>query len=435
MRIDRLHVHNFKGFQDREFAFHPQVNLIVGENGTGKTSLLDALAVALGGWFLGLKGCDTRHIRQQEVRLLAVAPDTGPVSWEYQYECAIRASGEVQGETLTWMRSLNTTGGRTRFVEARNIKQLGVVADTAVRQGTPVTLPLISYYGTGRLWDIPRGNNAENSERPRSKKDLRSRFDGYRHSLDPRLSVSELTRWIERQEWISFQQRGDDPPAYAAVKAAILGCLEGAESIRFDVSRGEVVVAIVGQGLQPFSNLSDGQRTMLALVADIAQKAATLNPWLGVTAICETPGVVLIDELDLHLHPIWQQRVIEDLRRTFPKIQFVATTHSPFLIQSLRSGEELLMLDGAGATQVANRSIGDIAAVIMGVKPTSTSQRYDEMKDSAVAYLEKLEEAAKAPADKRADFEAELSRGVAVFADNPAYQAFLEMRRAAKLGK
>lgn len=93
------------------------------------------------------------------------------------------------------------------------------------------------------------------------------------------------------------------------------------------------------------------------------------------------------------------------------------------------------MLDGAGATQVANRSIGDIAAVIMGVKPTSTSQRYDEMKDSAVAYLEKLEEAAKAPADKRADFEAELSRGVAVFADNPAYQAFLEMRRAAKLGK
>src|SRR5271154_297525 len=73
MRIDRLTVENFKGFERREFSFHPQMNLLVGVNGAGKTSVLDALAVAVGGWFLGLRVDDTRHIRIHEVRLKAIS--------------------------------------------------------------------------------------------------------------------------------------------------------------------------------------------------------------------------------------------------------------------------------------------------------------------------------------------------------------------------
>jgi predicted ATP-binding protein involved in virulence len=82
---------------------------------------------------------------------------------------------------------------------------------------------------------------------------------------------------------------------------------------------------------------------MLAMVGDIAQKAAKLNPQLGANVLLETPGVVLIDELDLHLHPRWQRRVITDLRRTFPKIQFICTTHSPQLIGQAKSGEIILL--------------------------------------------------------------------------------------------
>ena len=92
MRIDRLLVENFKGFEHREFNFHPQVNLLVGVNGTGKTTLLDALAVSAGGWFLGLRGYDTRHNRNHEVRLQAIAENsangnnrrTPQVNWEQQ---------------------------------------------------------------------------------------------------------------------------------------------------------------------------------------------------------------------------------------------------------------------------------------------------------------------------------------------------------------
>jgi len=139
----------------------------------------------------------------------------------------------------------------------------------------------------------------------------------------------------------------------------MIACVEGATDLYFDARRGEAIVDIDGV-VQPFSNLSDGQRCTLAMVGDMAQKAASLNPQFGAEVLQKTPGVVLIDELDLHLHPRWQRRIIEDLRQTFPKIQFICTTHSPFLIQSLRSGEELLMLDGQPTAQVANLPLENI---------------------------------------------------------------------------
>ena len=102
----------------------------------------------------------------------------------------------------------------------------------------------------------------------------------------------------------------------------------------------------LGDGrLTPFYHLSDGYRNTLAMAADIAVRAATLNPALSSLAMEETPGVVLIDEIDLHLHPKWQRQIVEDLRGAFPKIQFVATTHSPFIIQSLRAIEGTWMWD------------------------------------------------------------------------------------------
>jgi predicted ATP-binding protein involved in virulence len=442
MRIDQLVLQNFKSFENRQFSFHPQMNLLVGVNGTGKTSVLDALAVATGGWFLGLRGYDTRHIRAHEIRLKAIpAQHTTAngqqgerVNWELQYPCSVEASGTVMEQQLGWKRSINTTRGRTTYVDARSIKDLASQTDADVRAGKDIVLPLVSYYGTGRLWDAPREQFRVKSERSFLRKQSRSRFMGYRNSVDPRISVPELSRWIAEQSWISFQQGGSLSITYAAVRTAILKCMEGATDLYFDPLRGEVVVEIEDQGLQPFSNLSDGQRTILGVVGDIAQKAATLNPHLEDKILLETPGIVIIDELDLHLHPRWQRRVIEDLRTVFPRIQFFASTHSPFLIQSLRSGEELIMLEGSPTAQLANKSLADIANGIMGVDNPDASQRYVEMKGMASHYLETLDKATLSPRDKLVDFQAELAKATTLYADNPAFQAFLEMKRAAKLG-
>jgi predicted ATP-binding protein involved in virulence len=433
MRIDSLLLENFKGFERRELTFHPQFNLIVGENGTGKTSVLDALSIAMGSWLLGLRGYDSRHIRPDDVRLRNFASESA-VTWERQFPCIVESRGAVQGESLTWRRTLNGEGGRTTYGEARNIKTIAEVTDAKVRSGEDVILPLISYYGTGRLWNAPR-EQAQVSGEKGPPKGTTSRLAGYRNSVDPRLSVAEMVAWLARQAWLTFQERGQETATYRAVREALVRNVHGAREITFDAKLGEVVVRFDDDEQQPFTNLSDGQRCMLAVVGDIAQKAATLNPRLNGSVLGETPGVVLIDELDLHLHPKWQRHVIEDLRTTFPRIQFFCTTHSPFLIQSLRSGEELVMLDGQPTAQVADLSVEEIARGIQGVPDTSVSARYDEMKAAARHYLETLEEAAGAPAEKLENYKAQLASAVAPYADNPAFQAFLEMKRAAKLGE
>lgn len=441
MRIDRLLLKNFKGFESKEFSFHPEFNLIVGRNGSGKTSALDALSIAVGSWLLGIRGAETRPIRANEVRLADYEheelDENGQkhvsVQWERFYPCEITAHGLVQERQISWIRALNAPNGRTTYVNASNIKQLAGKADQAVRQGHDAMLPLVSYYGTGRLWQEPRESFTVADPMKVASKDEQSRLSGYWNSVDPRLSVSQLTRWIARQSWIAYQQQNRFSPVFNAVKEALISCVEDARDLYFDASLGEVVVAF-SKDTQPFSNLSDGQRCMLAMVGDIAQKAAKLNPQLGGKVLKETQGVVLVDELDLHIHPRWQRSLIEDLRRAFPKIQFICTTHSPFLIQSLRSGEELVMLDGQPTAELGNLSIEDIASAIQQVPDTQVSERYAAMTDAAKNYLEMLEQAAIAPEEKLAAFKSQLADTIKPYADNPAFQAFLEMKRVAKLG-
>ncbi len=219
------------------------------------------------------------------------------------------------------------------------------------------------------------------------------------------------------------------------VRKAVLNCIDGAIELRYDAGREELLLTTKEHGTQPFHILSDGQRSILALVADIAQKAARLNPHLGEDILKKTSGIVLIDELDLHLHPLWQRTIIEKLRETFPLIQFICTTHSPFLIQSLRSGEELIMLEGQPTAELANKTLEDISVGIMGVESVETSDRYLEMKGVAKKYLKNLDEAKISPSEKIEEYKERLANSLAPYADNPAFQAFLEMQRMVKLGE
>lgn len=436
MRIDHLRVENFKGFKTREISFHPQFNLVVGVNGSGKSSLLDALAIALGSWYLGIRGIDSRPIRERDVRLRALSTDStdevspGGSPWELQWPCEIEAAGKISGRNVTWKRTLRGPGGRTTQKDASQLKHLAV-ASSAERN---TILPLIANYGTGRLWNMPPEDArvSDGSRLPGQEK--LGRLAGYRNGLASDLSVSGLVRWIARQSWITFQNGGQEPSVLPVVRRALIQCLEGAEDIYFDAVYGEVIIRTEDQKIQPFNNLSDGQRTALALAGDIATRAATLNPQLQSRILELTPGVVLIDELDLHLHPRWQRRIIEDLRNAFPKIQFVATTHSPILIQSLRSGEELLVLDGEPTAHLGDKSIAEIVQGIQGVSQPDVSLRYASMKRVARSYLEILEEAKTAPRDRLAAYKERLQDSLEPYADNPAFQAFLEMKRAASLG-
>ncbi len=131
-------------------------------------------------------------------------------------------------------------------------------------------------------------------------------------------------------------------------------CIPDADDIWFDPERSEIVISIQGNP-QPFSNLSAGQKMMVGLIADITIKIVTQNASF-LTEISDvdyvnhpyilrcTPGLVLIDEIDVHLHPKWQRQVVNDLKTTFPAIQFVCTTHSPIIISEAQA-ESIRLLE------------------------------------------------------------------------------------------
>jgi hypothetical protein len=109
---------------------------------------------------------------------------------------------------------------------------------------------------------------------------------------------------------------------------------------------------------------------------------------LAENAVKETPGVVLIDEIDMHLHPNWQKRIVGDLKRIFPKVQFIATTHSPFVVQSLEA-DELINLERSSDVPPQDFEIGEIATAFMGVK-TSFSKGKENDEELFTEIMEKL---------------------------------------------
>jgi predicted ATP-binding protein involved in virulence len=346
MRIDRLTIQNFNGFRFCEFELNPRFNLLIGDNAAGKSSAADALSIAVGSWFLGVRGYSKPlGISGREVHI--VARRYGDIySFEKQFPSRIKASGLVMGKVVTWARELSHEGGRTTSVEAKYLSAAANEAETKVRTGFDVTLPLICTYGTERLWFESGHRKRKKSASPAHR--LPTRLDGYRDCIDFTIQESSFLDWI-RAEVSATQQRERDTTALRVFRHAITGCVEEATDLYYDERYKDLVVVLGKDRCQLFQNLSDGQRIMLTLVGDLARRAITLNPQMGEEALEKTPGVVIIDELDLHLHPRWQRHVIHDLKRTFPSVQFVATTHSPQLIGEAQP-EEIRKIDGDEVT-------------------------------------------------------------------------------------
>jgi predicted ATP-binding protein involved in virulence len=417
--IDELSLVNFRPFERRKFQFGSNVNVLIGKNGTGKTAILDALAVAVRPLLAGLEPRASRDIHPDDARRVSYDKG-GELTIEPQSPVRVECRGIAPESQFHWEIEYpfggDPSGGLFRFAS--------FLAE-AVRKGLDVTLPLMAYYGTGRLWR--RKSQDVDIMKPGS------RLRGYAGCLDQAYDLQDVWSWFKRMELIQLQG-GVELGTLAAAKRAIDSCLDGWSNVRFDVRIGDIVAQAKDGPTLEFRMLSDGVRNMLAMVADMAYRAAILNPHLGADVVAKTPGIVLIDELDLHLHPTWQRRVLDDLRRTFPRVQFFATTHSPFIVQSLRPGE-LTDLDDDQPGDYYKRSIEDIAEGVMGVELPQRSLRWQEMKKAAEEYYRLLRERKGSP-EELAQRKARLDELIAPFSDDPAYVAFLEMEReAAGLGK
>lgn len=426
MRIERIELKNFRSFESRAFELSPSFNVLIGDNGTGKTAILDALAIGAGALFLGLDGASPPGIHRDDVRRVAHGLGEVP-TLEASYPAAVTCSGTVGEVSLDWARTLEGPNKHTTHGGASELAKLAARWNRQVRTGKEVILPLVSYYGTGRLWLQRRARRASASDGARLLKPG-SRLRGYQGCLDPSSDHKGFVSWFKTMELIQLQQ-GQPLGTLDAVKQALRTCLRGWDEVHYDVRLGTLVARNRDTQL-PFDMLSDGVRNVLAMVGDIAYRAATLNPHLREQAPAKTPGVVLIDELDLHLHPLWQREVVDDLRKVFPEMQFVATTHSPFIIQSLQKNE-LINLDDRSKEALPSRSIEDIAEEVMGVEVPQRSHRHQEMMKAARAYYAALEKAKGARGKHLEELKRKMDELAAPFSDDVAYHAFLEMQRSA----
>lgn len=425
MKIKQLGLTEFRCFADYKLDLVDRFNLLIGDNGSGKTAILDALAIAAGSFLLGIpsiRANEKRHISSDDVRYKELTMGQAVIRETEEYQTMVSASGFVNSQKITWARYRDK---KTNRADATKI--ISLVENLAKNPTNPDMLfPVIAYYSTGRLW-----RQLKKTEKKTVSPS--SRFDGYQDCLNPASDQKRFFGWFYTQELASLQKQ-ERRHALEAVREAIVSMIPDAKRAWWDMDWNELRIETVVQGKHqtiPFHLLSDGYRNMIGMVADIAYRMATLNPQLQADVIKQTEGIVLIDEIDLHLHPKWQRQVVGRLLDTFPKVQFVASSHSPFIIQSLYHRDDALLwdLDKAQALTIESESIEDIAEDQQGVELPQKGKRYLDMMNAAEAYYQKLHQFKGESDEELAQLRAQLDELSIPFSDDPAFVAQLKFER------
>lgn len=349
MKINRVKLFNYRCFKELELELNDSFTILVGNNGSGKSTILDGISLGLASYFVGMKGDSPRGIDKTDVRFETYEIGSR-LERQPQYPARIDCCGEFCGKKIEWSRSKNTESGTTTYGDAAELTEIAKALANGVKTGdTTVELPVLAYYSTARLWAKKK------EKRESAKLDLNSRFTGYLDCLDSMNNEKLMRKWLEQMTYIELQ-RGEEVPELSAVKRAILACfntsdntreMEKADRCTFDVKSGEIEITYTlpngKKEIHPLSEMSDGYRNMLSMVADIAYRMALLNPQLLDKVTEKTSGVVLIDEIDLHLHPAWQRHIVGALKKIFPKVQFIVSTHAPSVISSVPQDEIVIL--------------------------------------------------------------------------------------------
>ena len=365
LHLTKLEMSNFRCFRkmDKPIEFDPNLTVIVAKNGCGKTAVLDAIRISLGTFTKGTNLRSQAGISTFDASLSPLRISQGRGAF---YPVAIRVDGFVDSKAEVWRRVRESAEGRTTTKEAQPIANFGArLRDAVSAEGDALPeLPILAFYGTGRLWKA----DTDGVKEQMLQKGLafESRFSGYEDALTTNSIYAQVKQWMG-DAWLCRANPVEQETAvgkltsrqYSAVEQATNEILKGTgyRSPHFNTYFKEVALLNDRMGNDeaiavPISWTSDGIKAAFSLVADIAYRCARLNPMFGVEACQKTQGVVMIDEVDLFLHPAWQQRILPDLRRIFPKIQFIVTTHSPQVVSSV-STECIRIIDDNGKVEPA----------------------------------------------------------------------------------
>jgi len=391
VKLNNIKINNYRCFKEANIDFEDDITLIVGKNGSGKTAVLDAVAVSASTFLLGIDGGVSRSVLKDDARYEFHDLD-GTIDSQHQFPVSIESIGDCcDRQNVKWVRSLNSANSKTTVKDAGELTDISKNVQNQIMTGNKdLLLPLISYYGTGRLY-------AQKKEK-RNLKSLTEfkRQVGYVDCMAAESNEKLMLNWFQKQTMKSLQEQQktgvlEKPLLLQTVENAICRCYErisGASntSLVFDLDTHRLVLEFKSSegSVQKFAmdEMSDGYKNTLSMIGDIAYRMAVLNPMLGSRILEETPGIVLIDEVDLHLHPQWQQSILSDLHAVFPKVQFIVTSHAPEVINSV-SRKQIRILDRGEiyipAAETYGRDANSILREVMKVseRPVEVKQRID----------------------------------------------------------
>jgi len=404
MKLDKITLKNFRCYQSIDLDLHPGMTVLVANNGQGKTALLDAIRIGLWPYVSSFDLAKTTYADPANTitvgDVLLLKSEQGMAR---QLPSEIVLNGDYGDGQKTWRRYRDSEAVRSQVKDdpsTKALKKFVLELQKLTRdvQTLPVNLPVFGYYGTGRLWKEKRLTQSKVGNGSR-KADQSIRTFAYRDCLDPASSYKQFEAWFTssfkkvREEQIKQLESGQssiktDPQIENPVNViqnAVNILLQGTgwKNLSYsEIDDKSLVLQHPEKGTLKVDQLSDGIKNMLAMVADIAYRCALLNAHLGADAALQTEGIVLIDEVDMHLHPQWQQTVVAGLIEAFPKLQFIVTTHSPQVLSTVnaesirlihhemnRETGQICSVAACPDAQSRGVASADVMALLMGVDP------------------------------------------------------------------
>lgn len=340
MRIEKLHIQNFRGFEEITLNF-PKSNtaVFIGINGAGKSSILDCIAIMLAQFVAKLRNLEVTDIELSENDIKINSQST--------VNTITLLTGEQERISWKMIEEGLHQQNHSKFDEIENYIQR---LQENLKSHPDLNLPVMVYYQTHRMVL----KNPYTFSRKKGKQEKYYQFYAYQKAFSSEINnFQDFFDWFKEEEDYENEIRLRENPDYRNPRLEIIrraittffnnfyhsdfSNLRVVRSVseRFMINSGKPSLTITKNN-QDFKieQLSDGEKMLLMLVTDLARRLAIANPKSPDALSGE--GVVLIDEIDLHLHPQWQRSVIPSLTQTFPNCQFTVTTHSPQVLSEVK---------------------------------------------------------------------------------------------------
>lgn len=340
MKIRHLTIENFRAIERLNFDCSKNVNAFIGDNGAGKSTVLEAIALLyswLNAKFTSPKGRG-RIIRKDDVR----------IGSEY---CFLSIEAEHKGKIARWslMRGEVPADAPEKQTDLKQLESFVML----IREYNEDERYMFSIFGVNRniaSVAVDKKAYGKKEENPTA-----IRYSFANTNWKPFFNWYYERENEENRMKARFNMQYHDE-SLDTIRECLKEVFPNYKNLRIEDRPTRFVITKDGKDIN-FERLSDGEKCYITLVLDIARRLSLLND--GTASILDGEQIVLIDEVDLHLHPAWQLMVVSNLEQKFPHCQFFVTSHSPLVLSGLGEQDTLVVLRDGGKLELSDIPYGD----------------------------------------------------------------------------